>query len=121
MVNIIDVRSKTRMLPDDNIGGESAFQLGLGLGFAKLRVSYPSPYGFSPTPTPHPNVPGESAFQYNVQVSSLAMIERLFGAVEALDDVVCVRRGDLEHMLHDSLEGFWAHAERPAAEEEEVS
>ena len=46
------------------------------------------------------------------------MIERLFSAVEALDDVVCVRRGDMDHMLHDSPEGFWAHAERPAAGEE---
>jgi hypothetical protein len=51
VVNIIDVRSKTRMLPDDNIGGESAFPLGLGLGFAKLRVSYPYP---DPYPYPAP-------------------------------------------------------------------
>ena len=62
--------------------------------------------------------PGESAFQYKVQVSSLEMVERLFGAVEALDDVACVRRGDMEHMLHDSPASFWAHATQPAAEEE---
>ena len=30
-----------------------------------------------------------------------------------------VRRGDMLHMLHDSPDGFWAHAaERPAAEEQ---
>ena len=47
------------------------------------------------------------------------MIERLFGAVEALDDVACVRRGDMEHMLHDSPASFWAHATRATAEQEE--
>ena len=65
------------------------------------------------------DIGGASAFQYHVQVSSLAMIERLFEAVAALDDVVHVRRGDMLHMLHDSPDGFWAHAaERPAAEEQ---
>ena len=53
---------------------------------------------------------GESAFQYKVQVGSLGMVDQLFQAVEALDDVVCVLRGDMEHMLHDSPASFWAHA-----------
>ena len=48
------------------------------------------------------------------------MIERLFEAVAALDDVAHVTRGDMLHMLHDSPDGFWAHAtERPPAAEEE--
>ena len=53
---------------------------------------------------------GESAFQYKVQVSSLAMVEDLFKAVETLDDVVRVMRGDMEHMLHDYSADFWALA-----------
>ena len=47
------------------------------------------------------------------------MVARERRAVAALDDVVHVRRGDMLHMLHDSPDGFWAHAaERPAAEEQ---
>ena len=42
-----------------------------------------------------------SAFQYKVLITDVAMLERLTAALEALDDVVRVVRGDMEDMMHD--------------------
>jgi (p)ppGpp synthase/HD superfamily hydrolase len=55
-------------------------------------------------------VGGESAFQYKVHIASFEQLERLTAALEELDDVQCVLRGDMEDMLHDSPTSFWAHA-----------
>ena len=42
-----------------------------------------------------------SAFQYKVLITDVQMLERLTAALEELDDVVRVVRGDMEDMLHD--------------------
>ena len=55
-------------------------------------------------------VGGESAFQYHVHVRSVAMLGDLVRALEQLEDVVCVLRADMDDMLHDSPDSFWAHA-----------
>ena len=55
-------------------------------------------------------VGGESAFQYTVHIRDMQQLETLFAALYALEDVVCVLRGDMEDMLHDSPESFWANA-----------
>ena len=57
-------------------------------------------------------VGGESAFQYAVHISSLEQLDGLMIALDKLDDVVKVIRGDMEDMLHDSPAAFWENAQR---------
>ena len=57
-------------------------------------------------------VGGESAFQYAVHISSLEQLDGLMIALDKLDDVVKVIRGDMEDMLHDSPAAFWENALR---------
>ena len=55
-----------------------------------------------------------SAFQFKVLIADVEMLERLIAALEELDDVVRVVRGDMEDMLHDlGEEDFWANAKPP--------
>ena len=62
-------------------------------------------------------VGGESAFQYKVQVRSLEMVQRLMAKLHEHEDVVCVLRGNMDDMLHDSPAAFWAHAQEPRGPE----
>ena len=54
----------------------------------------------------------ESAFQFKVHISSLEQLDSLTRALEELDDVVKVIRGDMDDMLHDSPSAFWENAKR---------
>ena len=56
-------------------------------------------------------VGGHSAFQYRVHVKDAAMVDRLVAQLERVEDVVCVLRADMDDMLHDSVDNFWANAE----------
>ena len=57
------------------------------------------------------SVGSQSAFQYKVHLSSVAQLDTLIAAIETVDGVVRVVRGDMDDMLHDSKEAFWANAE----------
>ena len=49
-----------------------------------------------------------SAFMYTVHIDSVAMLERLLSVLEALDDVVCVVRADMDDLMHDlGYDAFW--------------
>ena len=56
-------------------------------------------------------VGGHSAFQYRVHVKDAEMVDKLVESLEQVDDVVKVIRADMDDMLHDSVETFWANAE----------
>ena len=51
-----------------------------------------------------------SAFQFKVLIADVEMLQRLVAALEELDDVVKVIRGDMEDMLHDCASAFWRNA-----------
>ena len=55
-------------------------------------------------------VGGESAFQYRVHVRDVAMLDALVRRLVSHQDVLRVLRADMDDLLHDSKDIFWAHA-----------